>query len=81
MSAQLNNFLWATFTRSNPAKDIHGVGSKVIDKHWSCQSPLIIDARIKTHHAPILDPDPSVSRKVDKMLAKGGMLYGKVKGL
>ncbi|MEP6796212.1 MAG: UbiD family decarboxylase [Saprospiraceae bacterium] len=81
LSAQLNNFLWATFTRSNPAKDIYGAGSKVIDKHWSCQSPLIIDARIKTHHAPVLESDPYVSQKVDKMFAKGGMLYGKVKGL
>ncbi|MFZ1679164.1 MAG: UbiD family decarboxylase [Saprospiraceae bacterium] len=81
MSAHLNNFLWATFTRSNPAKDIYGAGAEVIDKHWSCQSPLIIDARIKTHHAPILESDPIVSQKVDKMFAKGGMLYGKVKGL
>ncbi|MBK9981561.1 MAG: UbiD family decarboxylase [Saprospiraceae bacterium] len=81
MSAQINNFLWATFTRSNPAKDIYGAGAEVIDKHWSCQSPLIIDARIKTHHAPVLESDPRVSQKVDKMFAKGGMLYAKVKGL
>lgn len=81
MSAQLNNFLWATFTRSNPSKDVYGLQSGIIDKHWYCKAPLIIDARIKPHHAPILETDPKVSKRVDEMFAKGGALYGKVKGL
>jgi len=29
--------------------------------------PLIIDARIKPHHAPVLEKDPAVERLVDKM--------------
>lgn len=81
MSAHLNNFLWACFTRSNPAQDVYGAGAETIDKHWSCKAPLIIDARIKPHHAPLLEPDPLVSKNVDKMFAKGGMLHGKIKGL
>ncbi len=81
MSSQLNNFLWATFTRSNPAKDVYGVDVEIIDKHWLCKPPIIIDARIKPHHAPVLEKDPEVSRRVDKMFAKGGFLLGKVKGL
>ena len=81
MCAHLNNFLWATFTRSNPAKDIYGVASEVVDKHWTCKAPLIIDARIKPHHAPVLESDPVVSRKVDAMFALGGMLHGKIKGM
>ncbi|MBC7883980.1 MAG: UbiD family decarboxylase, partial [Saprospiraceae bacterium] len=81
MSAQLNNFLWAAFTRSNPSKDIYGLKAEVIDKHWSCKAPLIIDARIKSHHAPVLEPDQAVSNRVDGMFAKGGMLHGKIKGL
>ena len=48
----LNNFLWVTFTRSNPSHDIYGVGSFIENKHWGCQGPLIIDARLKPHHAP-----------------------------
>ncbi|MEP6648111.1 MAG: UbiD family decarboxylase domain-containing protein, partial [Saprospiraceae bacterium] len=76
LSSSFNNFLWATFTRSNPAKDIYGVDAKILDKHWLCKSPLIIDARIKPHHAPVLESDPAVSRKVDQMFAKGGILYG-----
>lgn len=81
MTQQLNNFLWATFTRSQPAKDIYGVNAGVIDKHWSCKAPLIIDARIKPHHAPVLETDPEISRRVDRMFAKGGPLHGKIKGL
>ncbi len=41
----LNNFLWVTFTRSNPAADIHGVEAFVEDKHWGCRGSLVIDAR------------------------------------
>lgn len=81
MSRELNNFVWATFTRSQPARDVYGVQSGFTDKHWTCKAPLIIDARIKPHHAPVLESDPSVSRKVDQLFAKGGALHGKVKGL
>ncbi len=81
MSRELNNFLWATFTRSQPAKDIYGVDSAFIDKHWTCRAPFIIDARIKPHHAPVLETDPEVSKRVDQLFAKGGALHGKIKGL
>lgn len=72
-----NNFLWTTFTRANPSHDIHGVDAFIEHKHWGCRGPLVIDARIKPHHAPPLIPDPAVSRRVDKLFAKGGELYGK----
>ncbi len=32
----LRNLLWVTFTRSNPAVDIDGIGSFIEDKHWGC---------------------------------------------
>ena len=32
----LNNWLWVTFTRSNPAQDVHGVGASLRQKHWGC---------------------------------------------
>lgn len=81
LGSELNNFLWATFTRSQPAKDVYGVNAKHVHKHWTCQAPMIIDARIKPHHAPPLETDPEVSRRVDQMFAKGGIFHGKVKGL
>ena len=48
-----SNWLWVTFTRSNPANDIYGLNSEYKNKHFSCTVP-IIDARIKSHHAPVL---------------------------
>lgn len=74
----LNNFVWVTFTRSNPSHDIYGVNSSVVHKHWGCKGALIIDARIKPHHAPELIPDAKITAKVDKLFRKGGELYGKL---
>ena len=71
-SHSLNNFLWVTFTRSNPASDIDGVGAFTEHKHWGCTGPLIIDARRKAHHAPPLIEDRQVSAKIDALAAKGG---------
>jgi len=70
----LNNFIWVTFTRSNPAVDIHGVGSFTEHKHWGCAGPLVIDARRKPHHAPPLIEDAAVTRRVDALFARGGPL-------
>jgi len=76
VSKNLNNFLWATFTRSNPSHDIYGVDSFTENKHWGCKGSLIIDARIKPHHAPPLIKDPVVEKRVDALGAKGKSLYG-----
>jgi 4-hydroxy-3-polyprenylbenzoate decarboxylase len=70
----LSNFLWVTFTRANPAADIYGVGAFTDRKHWGCTGPLVIDARIKPHHAPPLVEDPEVKRKIDALAARGGPL-------
>lgn len=75
-SASLNNFLWVTFTRSDPAADLHGIDEFISDKHWGCRGPLVIDARIKPHHAPPLLEDPEITRRVDALAARGGPLHG-----
>ncbi|MBX3415237.1 MAG: UbiD family decarboxylase [Pirellulales bacterium] len=72
----LNNFLWVTFTRSNPASDIHGIDASTRAKHWSCNGSLVIDARIKPHHAPPLIEDPDVIRRVEALGAPGRPLHG-----
>ena len=74
VAKDFRNFLWVTFTRSNPARDISGVGAKTEFKHWGCSGPLIIDARLKPHHAPPLVEDPDVTARVDAMFAPGGVL-------
>jgi 4-hydroxy-3-polyprenylbenzoate decarboxylase len=70
----LNNFLWTVFTRSNPAADIDGVDASVVDKHWGCRGGLVIDARVKLHHAPPLIEDPEISKRVDALATRGGPL-------
>ncbi len=72
----LDNFLWTTFTRSNPATDIYGIEAFIRDKHWGCFGSLVIDARAKPHHAPPLIEDPEVTRRVDALAAPGGPLHG-----
>ncbi len=72
----LNNFLWAVFTRSNPASDIYGIGASIRSKHWGCEGALVIDARRKPHHAPPLLDDPAVEKRVDALGAPGGPLHG-----
>lgn len=72
--ATLRNFVWVVFTRSNPAADMYGIGSFVEQKHWGCRGSLVIDARIKPHHAPPLIEDAEVTKKVDAMAARGGPL-------
>jgi 4-hydroxy-3-polyprenylbenzoate decarboxylase len=72
----LNNFLWVVFTRSNPAADITGIGAFTTQKHWGCEGSLVIDARIKPHHAPPLVEDPEVTRRVDALAAPGRVLHG-----
>lgn len=72
----IDNFLWVTFTRSNPSHDIYGVDSFIEYKHWGCQGSLVIDARTKPHHAPPLEDDPEIEKRVDALGAPGKPLHG-----
>lgn len=76
VSATLNNWLWTTFTRSNPSHDIYGVSDFTTHKHWGCKGPVIIDARAKPHHAPALEKDPAVEKRIDRLFAAGRSLSG-----
>lgn len=76
IAESMANFVWVSFTRSNPAHDIHGINSFTEHKHWGCKGPLIIDARIKPHHAPPLVKDPEVEKRVDRLGERWASLYG-----
>jgi 4-hydroxy-3-polyprenylbenzoate decarboxylase len=69
-----DNFLWVTFTRSNPASDVHGVGAFTRNKHWGCAGPLVIDARMKPFMALPLEDDPAIERRIDDLFVAGGPL-------
>jgi 4-hydroxy-3-polyprenylbenzoate decarboxylase len=79
VSIDFNNFLWVCFTRTNPSHDIYGVDSETQNKHWGCHGPLLIDARIKPHHAPPVEKDPETEKKINRLFEKGGSLYGVIK--
>ncbi|BAB07649.1 UbiD family decarboxylase [Halalkalibacterium halodurans] len=73
ISKNINNFVWVTFTRSNPSHDMYGVNSFYENKHWGCDN-MIIDVRTKPHHAPPLIPDPTVEANIRRLFEKGGSL-------
>jgi len=72
----IKNFLWVAFTRTNPSHDIYGIEEFYSHKHWGCNGPIILDARIKPHHAPPVVLDPAVVKKTDRFFAAGGCLEG-----
>ncbi len=76
VAESLRNFIWVTFTRTNPASDLYGIDAFTAEKHWGCRGSLVIDARSKPHHAPLLAEDPEMTRRVDALAAKGGPLHG-----
>jgi len=77
-AANIDNLVWVTFTRSNPAVDIYGINDFTENKHWGCKGSLIIDARKKPHHAPELIKDAAVEAKIDEMSREGRELFGVV---
>lgn len=67
-AASLKNWLWVTFTRSNPSHDVYGVGSFIQNKHWGCRGSVLIDARRKPFHAPPVEMPDSVMEKARTLL-------------
>ena len=72
VAANLNNFVWSTFTKCNPSHDMYGIQAFTHNKHWGCKGPLVMDARTKPHHAPALEKEPSVEQRVNMLLSKYG---------
>jgi 4-hydroxy-3-polyprenylbenzoate decarboxylase len=70
----LRDYLWVTYTRSNPSHDIYGVEEQIENKHWGCKGPMIIDARKKPHHAPELKLDPQTEKNIERFFKKGASL-------
>ena len=67
VSETMNNFLWVTFTRSNPASDIYGIDSFTKNKHFGCNGPVVIDARKKPFHAPELIKDEATELSINRL--------------
>jgi 3-polyprenyl-4-hydroxybenzoate decarboxylase len=50
------NFLWTTFTRFEPAADIHAADRRIVRNHIAYRSPIVIDARLKPGFPEELEP-------------------------
>lgn len=62
----LKDYLWITYTRSNPSHDIYGIDERFENKHWQCNGPMIIDARKKPHHAPELKVLEGTKKSIER---------------
>ena len=64
--ASVMNFLWTTFTRFEPAADIHAAETNVVRHHLSYSAPIVIDARVKPTYPEELTCRPEIAERVTK---------------
>lgn len=60
------DFLWATWTRFEPAADIHAAKTTVTRHHLAYQSPIVIDARMKPGYPAELIVRRDIAELVDR---------------
>jgi 3-polyprenyl-4-hydroxybenzoate decarboxylase len=60
------NFLWATFTRFNPAADVHPSKIELVGTNASYHAPIVIDARMKPWYPEELFCDDATAKLVDR---------------
>jgi 4-hydroxy-3-polyprenylbenzoate decarboxylase len=70
----LRDYIWITYTRSNPSHDVYGIGEFTENKHWGCAGPMLIDARKKPHHAPELKKDENIENQIERFFKQGAVL-------
>ena len=60
------NFLWTTFTRFDPAADLHAARAELVHNHASLSPPIVIDARMKPWYPEELFCDPATAERVNR---------------
>lgn len=60
------NFLWTTFTRFDPARDMTARATELIHHHPALTPPIVIDARMKPDYPEELFCDPETAATVDR---------------
>jgi len=60
------NFLWTTFTRFEPAADVHSAASRVVRHHVVHEPPVLIDARRKPSFPREVSCDPDTAALVSR---------------
>jgi hypothetical protein len=74
------NFLWTTFTRFEPAADIHARATRVARNHIAYSGPIVIDARMKPWYPKELSCRDDIARRVSSRWSEyfpaGGVAMG-----
>ena len=65
-AASAVNFLWTTFTRFEPAADLHAASTRVVRNHLSFTPPILIDARRDAEFPAELSCSPDVAELVSR---------------
>jgi len=60
------NFLWTTFTRFEPAADVHAAATRVVRHHVVHEPPVLIDARMKPSFPKEVSCDPDTAALVTR---------------
>lgn len=60
------NFLWTTFTRFEPAADVHAASTRVVRNHLAYTFPVVIDARLKPGFPAELTCRPDIASTVSE---------------
>jgi 3-polyprenyl-4-hydroxybenzoate decarboxylase len=60
------NFLWTTFTRFEPAADIHAADRRIVRNHIAYTGPIVIDARMKPWYPKELSCRDDIAALVTK---------------
>jgi len=65
-TASAANFLWTTFTRFEPAADLHAAATRIERNHLVRTPPIAIDARMKPSYPEELFCDEATAARVDR---------------
>jgi UbiD family decarboxylase len=60
------NFLWTTFTRFEPAADIHAADRRIVRNHIAYEPPVVIDARMKPWYPREVGCSDDIARRVSE---------------
>lgn len=65
-AASTINFLWTTFTRFEPAADIHSADARIVRNHISHSFPIVVDARRQPGFPAELFCSPEIAERVTR---------------
>ncbi|CAN5620313.1 menaquinone biosynthesis decarboxylase [soil metagenome] len=69
----VDKFLWATWTRFNPATDIFAKNVSVKNNHIGYEAPIVIDARMKPWYPGVVEVREDIAKLVDERWSEYGI--------